>query len=123
MLIPRLLTQHTSEAMHVQRNDGQSLLLVTTIEGLRLFRHSCRRLWITTPRILPLGSGEVEAANIVLETQRLKRSGQSWDRDCGQGVLPFVRLKSDRFDRACLVFFAFLTPKKSELRLTPLYSS
>ena len=24
MLIPRLLTQHTSEAMHVQRNDGQS---------------------------------------------------------------------------------------------------
>ena len=24
MLFPRLLTQHTSEAMHVQRNDGQS---------------------------------------------------------------------------------------------------
>ena len=49
----------------------------------------------------PIGSGEVEAANKVLVTQRLKRSGQSWSRDGGQGVLSFrALLKSDRFDRA-----------------------
>ena len=49
----------------------------------------------------PIGSGEVEAANKVLVTQRLKRSGQSWSRDGGQGVLAFrALLKSDRFDRA-----------------------
>ena len=46
-------------------------------------------------------SGEVEAANKVLVTQRLKRSGQGWGRDGGQGVLSFrALLKSDRFDRA-----------------------
>ena len=49
----------------------------------------------------PIGSGEVEAANKVLVTQRLERSGQSWSRDGGQGVLSFrALLKSDRFDRA-----------------------
>ena len=41
----------------------------------------------------------MEAANKVLMTQRLKRSGKSWGRDGGQGVLAFrVLLKSDRFD-------------------------
>ena len=38
----------------------------------------------------PIGSGEVEAANKVLVTHRLKRSGQSWGRDGGQRV-PQVR--------------------------------
>ena len=35
----------------------------------------------------PIGSGEVEAANKMLVTHRLKRSGQRWGRDGGQGVL------------------------------------
>ena len=49
----------------------------------------------------PIGSGEVEAANKVLVTHRLKRSGQRWGRDGGQGVLSFrALLKSDRFERA-----------------------
>ena len=49
----------------------------------------------------PIGSGEVEAANKILVTHRLKRSGQRWGRDGGQGVLAFrALLKSDRLDRA-----------------------
>ena len=49
----------------------------------------------------PIGSGEVEAANKMLVTHRLKRSGQRWGRDSGQGVLAFLALlNSDRFDRA-----------------------
>ena len=49
----------------------------------------------------PIGSGEVEAANKMLVTHRLKRSGQRWGRDGGQGVLAFrALLKSDRFNRA-----------------------
>ena len=49
----------------------------------------------------PIGSGEVEAANKLLVVQRLKRSGQSWGRDGGQGVLSQrALLKSGRFDRA-----------------------
>ena len=49
----------------------------------------------------PIGSGEVEAANKMLVTHRLKRSGQRWGRDGGQGVLAFrALLKSDRLDRA-----------------------
>ena len=48
----------------------------------------------------PIGSGAVEAANKVLVTSRMKRSGQSWGRNGGQGVLTFRSLiKSDRFDR------------------------
>ena len=39
----------------------------------------------------PIGSGDVEAANKVLVTHRLKRSGQHWGRDGGQGYFPFVR--------------------------------
>ena len=43
----------------------------------------------------------VESANKVLVTSRMKRSGQSWGRDGGQGVLTFRSLlKSGRFDRA-----------------------
>ena len=49
----------------------------------------------------PIGSGEVEAANKVLVTRHLKRSGQRCGRDGGQGVLAYrALLKSDRFDRA-----------------------
>ena len=48
----------------------------------------------------PIGSGQVEAANKMLVTHRLKRSGQRWGRDGGQGVLAFrALLKSDRLDR------------------------
>ncbi|MCY4347602.1 MAG: hypothetical protein OXC17_12520, partial [Aestuariivita sp.] len=48
-----------------------------------------------------IGSGSVEAANKVLITSRMKRSGQSWGRDGGQGVLSIRALcKSHRFDRA-----------------------
>ena len=39
----------------------------------------------------PIGSGEVEAANKILVTHRLKRTGQSWGWAGGQGFLPFVR--------------------------------
>ncbi len=39
----------------------------------------------------PIGSGSVEAANRVLVTARMKRSGQSWGRDGGQGARPSGR--------------------------------
>ena len=49
----------------------------------------------------PIGSGSVEAANKTLISCRMKRSGQRWSRDGGQGVLTFRSLaKSGRFDRA-----------------------
>ncbi len=49
----------------------------------------------------PIGAGSVEAANKVLVTVRMKRSGQRWGSDGGQGVLTFRSLlKSGRFDRA-----------------------
>ena len=49
----------------------------------------------------PIGSGSVEAANKVLVAQRMKRAGQSWGRDGGQGVLTFRALhRSGRFDPA-----------------------
>ncbi len=57
-----------------------------------------------------IGSGSVESANKVLVTSRMKRSGQSWGRDGGQGVLTFRSLlKSGRFDRA----WAALVPSLS----------
>ena len=56
----------------------------------------------------PIGSGAVESANKVLVTTRMKRSGQRWSREGGQGVLTFRSLvKSGRFDRA----WAKLTPR------------
>ena len=49
----------------------------------------------------PIGSGSVEAANKTLVCSRMKRVGQRWSRDGGQGVLTFRSLaKSGRFDRA-----------------------
>ena len=61
----------------------------------------------------PIGSGEVEAANKMLVTHRLKRSGQRWGRDGGQGVLAFrALLKSDRFNRA----WAMVVPRMKRSR-------
>ena len=57
-----------------------------------------------------IGSGSVESANKVPVTARMKRSGQSWSRDGGQGVLTFRSLlKSGRFDQA----WATLAPSLS----------
>ena len=57
-----------------------------------------------------IGSGSVESANRVLVTARMKRFGQNWGRDGGQGVLTFRSLlKSGRFDRA----WAALAPSLS----------
>ena len=59
---------------------------------------------------LPIGSGVVEAANKVLVTQRLKRSGMRWKIDGGQAVLTFRALiKSDRFDTAWEILTASIT--------------
>ena len=50
----------------------------------------------------PIGSGCVESANRFVVQQRMKRSGQRWGREGGQGVLTFRSLlKSGRFDEAC----------------------
>ena len=63
----------------------------------------------------PIGSGEVEAANKMLVTHRLKRSGQRWGRDGGQGVLAFrALLKSDRLDRA----WAMVVPRMKRSKKT-----
>ena len=70
----------------------------------------------------PIGSGEVEAANKMLVTHRLKRSGQRWGRDGGQGLLAFrALLKSDRFNRA----WAMVVPrmKRSRKHWDPLKSA
>lgn len=50
---------------------------------------------------LPIGSGEVEAANKTLVTTRLKRAGARWTISGGQAILTFRTLcKSGRFHRA-----------------------
>ena len=50
---------------------------------------------------IAIGSGGVEAANKVLVTQRMKRSGMRWCITGGQAVLTFrARIKSGHFDRA-----------------------
>lgn len=50
---------------------------------------------------IAIGSGVVEAANKVLVTQRMKRSGMRWRIAGGQAVLTFRALiKSGHFDRA-----------------------
>ena len=50
----------------------------------------------------PIGSGRVESTNRFVFQQRMKRSGQRWGREGGQGVLTFRSLlKSGRFDEAC----------------------
>ena len=63
----------------------------------------------------PIESGEVEIANKMLVTHRLKRSGQRWGRDGGQGVLAFrALLKSDRLDRA----WAMVVPRMKRSKKT-----
>ena len=63
----------------------------------------------------PIGSGEVETANKMLVTHRLKRSGQRWGRNGGQGILAFrALLKSDRFNRA----WAMVVPRMKRSKKT-----
>ena len=72
-------------------------------KALGYFRNNRRRMiyYHLAKEGYPIGSGEVEVANKILVTHRLKRSGQRWGRDGGQGVLAFrALLKSDRLDRA-----------------------
>ena len=89
-------------------------------KALGYFRNNRRRMnyYHLALQGYPIGSGEVEAANKVLVTQRLKRAGQRWGRDGGQGVLSFRALiKSDRFDRA----WRIVVPKmeRSKKRWSP----
>lgn len=66
----------------------------------RKHRHRMRYHALKEQRIA-IGSGVVEAANKVLVTQRMKRSGMRWRIAGGQAVLTFRALiKSRRFDRA-----------------------
>ncbi len=77
---------------------------------LNFFRNHRHRMHYADAAVagFPIGSGAVEAANKVLVTTRMKRSGQRWGRDGGQGVLSFRSLlKSGRFDRA----WAALVPR------------
>ena len=63
----------------------------------------------------PIGSCELEAANKVLLTHRVKRSGQRWGRDGGQGVPAYrALLKSDHFDRA----WRIVAPKNGAIKKT-----
>ena len=82
---------------------------------LGYFRNNRRRMnyYHLAEEGYPIGSGEVEAANKMLVTHRLKRSGQRWGRDGGQGVLAFrALLKSDRFNRA----WAMVVPRLNRSR-------
>ena len=82
---------------------------------LGYFRNNRRRMnyYHLAEEGYPIGSGEVEAANKMLVTHRLKRSGQRWGRDGGQGVLAFrALLKSDRFNRA----WAMVVPRMKRSR-------
>jgi len=88
--------------------------------ALGYFRNNRRRMnyFHIAKAGYPIGSGQVEAANKVLVTQRLKRSGQSWGRDGGQGVLSHrALLKSGRFDNA----WKMLAPKlnRSKIKWEP----
>ena len=70
---------------------------------LEFFRKNRRRMRYQElrDRKLSIGSGIVEAANKVLVTQRLKRSGMRWRIEGGQAILTLRALiKSGRFDRA-----------------------
>ncbi len=74
--------------------------------GLGYFRNNQNRMNYSevADAGYPIGSCAVEAANKVLVNSRMKRSGQRWGRDGGQGVLTFRSLlRSGRFDRAWAV--------------------
>lgn len=70
---------------------------------LRYFRTHRRRMHyaVVAKQALPIGSGVVEAANKMLVTVRMKRSGARWTPHGGQGILLFRALaKSKQFDTA-----------------------
>ena len=70
---------------------------------LRFFRKNRERMRYAelANNAMGIGSGVVEAANKVLVTQRMKRSGMRWRITSGQAVLTFRTLqKSGVFDRA-----------------------
>ncbi len=70
---------------------------------LAFFRKHRKRMRyrVLSDRRLAIGSGVVEAANKILVTQRMKRSGMRWRIHGGQAVLTIRALiKSGRFDRA-----------------------
>ena len=66
------------------------------------FRNNRHRLDAAAAAVgLAIGLGSVEAANKTLVTSHLKRLGQRWGPDGGQGVLSIrARCQSGRFDRA-----------------------
>ena len=69
---------------------------VLSVTGIRFFDHLQGRGGGGA-----IGSGVVEAANKILVTQRMKRSGMRWRIQGGQAVLTVCALiKSGRFDRA-----------------------
>ena len=85
---------------HLERKGVGARIIARELGYFRSNRHrmNYRRL---ADAGYPIGSGSVEAANRTLVTTRMKRSGQRWSRDGGQGVLTFRSLaKSGRFDRA-----------------------
>ena len=87
---------------------------------LGYFRNNRRRMnyYHLAEEGYPIGSGEVEAANKMLVTHRLKRSGQRWGRNGGQGVLAFrALLKSDRFNRA----WAMVVPRMKRSKKTGIH--
>jgi|Tabmets5t2r1_1033131.scaffolds.fasta_scaffold15785_2 hypothetical protein len=71
-----------------------------TIAYFREHRHRMRYRHLRA-RLLPIGSGVVEAACKTLVSQRLKRSGMRWRMPGGQAILTFRALcQSERFERA-----------------------
>jgi len=74
------------------------------------FWHSAQHVKAAADAGYTIGSGSVESANRVLVTARIERSGQSWGRGGGQGVLTFRSLlRSGRLHRA----WAALAPRLS----------
>jgi hypothetical protein len=89
------------DALRYLIKKGKGVDDITVVMGY--FRNNRRRMNYSAAASagFAVGSGAVEAANKVLVTTRMKRSGQSWGRDGGQGILTFrALLKSGRFDKA-----------------------
>ena len=84
-------------------------------KALGYFRNNRRRMsyYYVAKEGYPIGSGEVEAANKMLVTHCLKRSGQRRGRDGGQGGLAFrALLKSDCFNGAWAMVVPRMKRKK-----------
>lgn len=83
---------------YLHRKKPRSRKLANELRFFRRHRHRMRYARMQSER-LPVGSGEVEAANKTLVGVRMKRSGARWCPDGGQAVLTFRALaKSRRFD-------------------------